>query len=280
MLYLNTVAGGNTRHRGFTLIELLVVIAIIALLAAILFPVFAQAREKARSISCVSNLKQIGLGIMMYAQDHDETYPINHADWCASYLGNPDSFDNCKYASWTQEIYPYMKNAGIFFCPSGDTSNLFDVLGPQGTSPVKIAIFQGLGINENVVKAARNDVYNTTPVPLADIGRPADLALVADSTNILFTDPRRIMSPNCVDGDNVSPRCAWWGPRNSPSETVYLPIRGKQRHQGGSNISFGDGHAKYWKAEAMGVDQARRDAGLSRDYYFKLITRTDDDRLK
>src|SRR5215210_4505553 len=68
------------RHRAFTLIELLVVIAIIAILAAILFPVFAQAREKARQISCLSNMRQVGLGLQMYAQDYDETLPNNRAD--------------------------------------------------------------------------------------------------------------------------------------------------------------------------------------------------------
>jgi len=99
--------------KGFTLIELLVVIAIIAILAAILFPVFAQAREKARAISCVSNEKQMGLGLMMYLQDNDDTYPM------LQYY-NPNPFD------WEQAIYPYVKNGapknnglgGIWKCPS------------------------------------------------------------------------------------------------------------------------------------------------------------------
>src|SRR5260370_13039338 len=101
------------RHsrRAFTLIELLVVIAIIAILAAILFPVFAQAREKARSISCLSNTKQIGTALMMYVQDYDEFYPIN------LYVGYEGSGAPCMMTAF-QEINPYQKNAQVFICPS------------------------------------------------------------------------------------------------------------------------------------------------------------------
>src|SRR5436309_5061979 len=92
--------GAPMRRNAFTLIELLVVIAIIAILAAILFPVFAQAREKARSISCLSDLKQLGLGWMMYTQDYDGTYPLT-----AELLGNNQVY-------WLEVIDPYIKNAG------------------------------------------------------------------------------------------------------------------------------------------------------------------------
>ncbi|HEV2472444.1 MAG TPA: prepilin-type N-terminal cleavage/methylation domain-containing protein, partial [Chthonomonadales bacterium] len=100
------------QQRGFTLIELLVVIAIIAILAAILFPVFAQAREKARSISCLSNTKQSGLALNMYVQDYDETFPIN------LYLGTDASGNpNCTM-TYYQELAPYQKNEQIYQCPS------------------------------------------------------------------------------------------------------------------------------------------------------------------
>src|ERR1700722_11944328 len=95
-------------RKGFTLIELLVVIAIIAILAAILFPVFAQAREKARQTSSLSNTKQTGLGTNMYVQDYDETFPIN------IYLGN----GNTCVMTFYQEIQPYQKNSQIQVCPS------------------------------------------------------------------------------------------------------------------------------------------------------------------
>jgi prepilin-type N-terminal cleavage/methylation domain-containing protein/prepilin-type processing-associated H-X9-DG protein len=115
------------RRRGFTLIELLVVIAIIAILAAILFPVFAQAREAARKSSCISNSKQIGLGMLMYVQDYDETFPANrpncsHGDgggfpyWGQDGNGIDDFHMQAQWFAFV--IQPYIKNQGIFKCPS------------------------------------------------------------------------------------------------------------------------------------------------------------------
>jgi len=125
------------RFRGFTLIELLVVIAIIAILAAILFPVFAQAREKARQATCISNFKEIGLGMMMYVQDYDEFYMAGQRE-IPPYTGN----NQAHTLDWTYEIGPYIKNGslgslvqssdgntvegyagGIFNCPSASNPN-------------------------------------------------------------------------------------------------------------------------------------------------------------
>lgn len=113
-----------SRCEAFTLIELLVVIAIIAILAAILFPVFAQAREKARAVACLSNTKQIGLALMQYTQDYDETMPL------PGYLNLATGARNAgpPYAnrrSWRLEIQPYIKNTGVFECPSYRFPNAF-----------------------------------------------------------------------------------------------------------------------------------------------------------
>src|SRR6266542_1267021 len=100
----------TTRSRtGFTLIELLVVIAIIAILAAILFPVFAQVRDRARMTSCGSNMRQLALGVMMYTQDNDETLPM-----VTNYAADPGAPDRV----WMSTVQPYLKNTGIFLCPS------------------------------------------------------------------------------------------------------------------------------------------------------------------
>ncbi len=111
-------------RRGFTLIELLVVIAIIAILAAILFPVFARAREKARQTSCLSNLKQIGLAHLMYAQDYDETFLRGryHGTCMFGHLHNAGTNGGTEaitdYYGWFTHIYPYINNTQVFRCPS------------------------------------------------------------------------------------------------------------------------------------------------------------------
>ena len=102
----------TTKRRGFTLIELLVVIAIIALLAAILFPVFARARENARKSSCLSNLKQLGLGMAQYTQDYDEMITRG---WYGSGNGGSDAIDKYK---WQDAIFPYVKSEQLYNCPS------------------------------------------------------------------------------------------------------------------------------------------------------------------
>ena len=108
------------RGSGFTLIELLVVIAIIAILAAILFPVFARAREKARQTSCLSNLKQLALGMLMYVQDYDEKYPAQNI---AHYPGGPGAYpqDACcvERNIYIEITQPYIKNRQLAICPSG-----------------------------------------------------------------------------------------------------------------------------------------------------------------
>jgi prepilin-type N-terminal cleavage/methylation domain-containing protein len=108
------------RRRGFTLIELLVVIAIIAILAAILFPVFAKAREAARKTTCISNLKQMGSAVMMYCQDYDEVYPVanQEADKMAGGQAHSWNVPGGKYPHLVDVVAPYTKNEAMFKCPS------------------------------------------------------------------------------------------------------------------------------------------------------------------
>src|SRR5262249_10186301 len=120
------------KSSGFTLIELLVVIAIIAILAAILFPVFAQARESARLTSCLSNMKEHGLAWNMYAQDYDETFSLSRTfslNLPTALGGAGGGGCDCDAActtnkTWKQTTYPYIKNYGIFRCPSNPNNDV------------------------------------------------------------------------------------------------------------------------------------------------------------
>lgn len=174
----------KVKRRGFTLIELLVVIAIIAILAAILFPVFARAREKARQTSCLSNLKQLGLAVLMYAQDYDEVLPGMY-QWYDPLLPDyPVAFGVVH--SWKVPLSPYVRNDQILICPSlqshGTAQNwMYD---PQRG---------GYGVNHSAVfgyQAWRDLGSGYYPygtgigvVPLALITRPSEIYMIGDSNN-------------------------------------------------------------------------------------------------
>ena len=149
---------------GFTLIELLVVIAIIAILAAILFPVFAQAREKARQTSCLSNQKQIGTAIMMYVQDSDEMYP--RSQWFETPAGGGGGGGQ---HLWARDVAPYIKSGniwgagGVFTCPSFPTAT-------QNNN---------YGVHERLMEDCWTPC-KTPGVSMAEVDRPADLAMITD----------------------------------------------------------------------------------------------------
>ncbi|MFP4250132.1 MAG: prepilin-type N-terminal cleavage/methylation domain-containing protein [Armatimonadota bacterium] len=199
--------------RGFTLIELLVVIAIIAILAAILFPVFARAREKARQSSCLSNVKQMITSTLMYAQDYDEMLPL-----CAGYRSEEVVMDpedggddtNYRYIYWFECIYPYVNNAQIFSCPSINQRQIQSGGGSRASHP---------DFPDGV-----NYAWNTyaARIPLAEIKHPARLGLICDGSNNYW----RLKGPGSDDDHYM------WS---------YT------RHNDGANAGFADGHAKWLK---------------------------------
>ena len=200
------------RRRAFTLIELLVVIAIIALLAAILFPVFAQAREKARAASCLSNIKQLTLGFIMYSQDYDESFPQWKWDqtYQTSWGDQSPSDQNNATTIWYYAIFPYVKNGKVYSCPSdprksrfnangwfvwggGGVQNRADGKGPLGSLPELDNEILSYGANEPLTATFLTTLQSHTNVPpIVTTRRPA----IAHSLAIRAACPPS-SSPRC-----------------------------------------------------------------------------------
>jgi prepilin-type N-terminal cleavage/methylation domain len=243
------------KKRAFTLIELLVVIAIIAILAAILFPVFAQAREKARSAACLSNLKQIGTATMMYVQDNDEAFP--HRTWNggagACYdprtLGVSDAPSPfCSSLTWMAQITPYLKNTGVFACVSapGPSRNFSKVSGSYAV-PLQV----NYGINDEIYSYTPNDFStgapNKGPIPMANLSEPASTYYIADcrveTLNWYWMD--RVRLSNLPNNITETGACDQNQPFSSPTLTANPALASYARHQGGANMSFADGHVQF-----------------------------------
>ncbi len=176
--------------KAFTLIELLVVIAIIAILAAILFPVFAQARDKARSSSCLSNEKQIGLGLMMYTQDYDETYPSAYIYKNNTATTNGGSAGG--YIHYSAMINPYIKNDKVWVCPSDKLGGV----GPDNAPCLPWTDVNTLGCeaqvprlsyipNSAVLPRKRGPQDAPSVVSIAAVDFPADVIAITETTNHL-----------------------------------------------------------------------------------------------
>ena len=268
------------RKKGFTLIELLVVIAIIGILAAMLFPVFARAREAARRAVCLNNIKQISLGLLMYLNDYDETFPPTATDdptglvtsW-EQYL--PDGTNNPLYNVWIATaanpwlrnqvlIDDYINSKAVWDCPSADIVEL-----ARGVNGVVEAV--DVDCIGNVVhpgnwpfpcdwlgtRLSIGVTRSITGQRVSVINRPAEYIICADATNPLSPNVTRVMFADMCQGKCMCPvgeGGAW--PQGIYDQGSIAGFEewiedNAMRHTGGSNLGFADGHAKYMKSWAL-----------------------------
>ncbi len=222
-------------RRGFTLIELLVVIAIIAILAAILFPVFARAREKARQASCQSNLKQIGLAFLMYIQDYDERWP--RWEWGVVGGGGTPTPDA---QQWYVRLYPYVKNVQLFACPSrSDNGSCRWCFANPDDSRYVAGMPEFRMIHYGYNEPMSNNCCGRGA--MADLKRPAEVLLVGDCFSTLGgwenNDLRILYRYAAAGSGHPCIGCGGTVPQDRMDD--YAP------HNGGSNICFADGHVKW-----------------------------------
>ena len=225
------------KRKGFTLIELLVVIAIIAILASILFPVFARARENARRASCQSNLKQMGLGVLMYVQDYDEKYPLSYS---SNAQPTPDG-QNMQANGWVwqQIIYPYTKSDQIYLCPSASYPNNPSI--------------GNYGANVLIMRSDAMTGYSS--VSMAAVQSAASTYMLMDSGTYALA-PVTVAG---ISGSVATPAGSFWYLPGSASLTGNISGMKSEltsdyasgRHFNGVNVAFADGHVKWLKSSEV-----------------------------
>ena len=228
----------KSQKRGFTLIELLVVIAIIAILAAILFPVFQKVRENARKASCQSNLKQLGLAIIQYQQDADEIFPASNG----TLVGNPNTSAG---GNWGQQVYPYAKSTGVFICPDSTDGTSFK----NGCPPVSNCMYSG---NPNMqpipVSYGYSNFIGTNPA-IGGGSPPHALASVQEPAAKILVSERIGKDGNGYSNQDGMGWSDWDG---TGAFSFHQELR--VSHNGLVNCLFCDGHVKSVRPALMGGD--------------------------
>ena len=243
---MSHLSSRSTVKQAFTLIELLVVIAIIAILAAILFPVFAQARESARSVACLSNTRNLATGQLMYAQDYDEVI----IPW-KSVLNGGHTIQEVEASLWTTTIQPYVKNTQVLFCPSfgvNKTAQAMDQADCDGdgtpgsgstawlTNPAPLKYYAHYGIAFNAINAGGGSSPNNPYYNYPGTGFNSSGVLVPNPLSAIVNSAR-----TANIGDSFTIQRATTG---KPGTAFGCEAQFRHKNSGG-NFSFLDGHSKY-----------------------------------
>lgn len=239
--------------KAFTLIELLVVIAVIAILAAILFPVFAQAREKARQTTCLSNLKQLSLAFKQYQVDYDDNYPRGAVTvpeatpiTCASPV-QANGGNSCN-VMWSQQLYPYTKSNDILLCPDDISKNVTGNIAPD----VATAGSPTAAVGGYTAPKHTSYLYNYFVGTHAKFPQPATTALLVDGgvlmnkTAPFITDQSGVKPGAYLTG---SDRWSGFSAQQDPNNADWAAA--SARHASQANVAFLDGHAKSLSRDAI-----------------------------
>jgi len=248
----------RTHHAAFTLIELLVTIAIIAILASILFPVFARARESARRTSCLSNMKQAGLGMMMYLQDYDETYP--HYSTNYPHGAGPKPEGGWWYTSssegdswfWQNMIFPYVKNINVFQCPSSPSDRTYAF--PPGPYSYQY------GANIQVLNIRVKSGEPNPPLKMAAVAAPASIYMLMDSGFYTASYSYITNPPGSIGAYYIPGACGLLTAAPSYTPTYHSDCY-VGRHFSGVNVSFTDGHAKWLSINVLATEARKSNHG-------------------
>lgn len=244
------VSTRRSRQHGFTLIELLVVIAIIAILAAILFPVFARARENARRSGCQSNLKQLGIAMHMYLSDYDTRFP-SYYNYATSWSGA-----SAVNMGWAEMLYGYTNNSQIWWCPSEDQAQAkpvdFTIAGNKRCT----TYFYNSNFNCGW-PGYQHSLSSWSKIE-SDIESPSVVVMMGEGGTYTASQSASCFSNTASDcpsaipntGTVSSPGKGAWNKGNGWN-SVAEALDEQSRHLDGGNYTFADGHVKWYKAEQL-----------------------------